>query len=46
MRIDDGKHTNAKVKFAGELNLDAQMTLGWNKYRTKKEGIDLRETFI
>ncbi|XP_062605125.1 uncharacterized protein LOC134266929 [Saccostrea cucullata] len=38
MRVDDGKHLNTTVKCKGELNFDAEMTVGWDKHRKERIG--------
>lgn len=43
MRVDDGKHRNKTVKFNGELNFDAMMSVGWDKHRTKENGMSKRK---
>lgn len=39
MRVDDGKYRNKTVKFNGELNFDVMMSVGWDKYRIKENGM-------
>lgn len=39
MRVDDGKYRNKMVKFNGELNFDVMMSVGWDKYRIKENGM-------
>lgn len=43
MRVDDGKYRNKTVKFNGELNFDVMMSVGWDKYRIKENGMSKRK---